>query len=467
MQTKTIVLLITFVSLIIVAHHILKTHPKLISSLFRSPTMETFEYTRGLTLPALTSNSPRVREALYEKIPDATRFNYSTPFPTAKNTQPSPPPPTSNHTIKVGGETTPRQSVVNDPVPTQANAPYVSISQQLAGKQNPKTLVNPIVVQPIANLDYWQASPLVVNSGINNQTNFDTYTSGYQTTVCCNNPDPQNREFRIVGNRVNNETKPQYLPPYNANNQQAKENFSYLTEPNTARPPRFDDNYRVYPANPIDTSFGYHPEYPVEYGVPVNSPFVPSADTKFHNEQVYTQTLQPGIYTTTQVNEPINSNIGISLAQGFEPTTVSRAANGGVMYTARDPATYTAPSSEKTLSFDSPTTVFDPRLTGYGSSNRSYTDKMTGQTRYYYDDINAVRMPNYITRNNLDVFEFMDTYGPMSTEKGNVNTSQIHTFAQQNWFDQTNAQRADLQSSLMRKNMFMTAQRRIAPLLGK
>lgn len=468
MQTKTIFLLIATFSLAVVIYSIFKTQN-------RSLIIESFEFPRGPTLTIQGPSSPQTRQGLLEIVPDATRFNYSTPLPNAKHTQPQGPPMTSNHTMKIGAQLQNQATTtVNDPSPTKPNQPYVSISQQLAGKQNPKTLVNPIVVQPIANLDYWKASPLVVNSHTNNQTNFDTFNSGYQVTTCCNNPDPQNPQFQQLNRYVGLQSAPQYLPPYTSNQfvQPPPENFTYLAESETARPLPFDgrDRYHVYPQNPIDTSYGYHHNYPIDFGVPVNSAITPSAENKFHNQQVYTQTLQPGVYTTTQVNEPVNANIGISFTQGFEPTTVAPAGPHtgypGVMYTAHDPTNYQRVEEKRNETFNSPTTVFDPRLTGYGSSNRSYTDSVTGQTRYYYDDINAVRMPNYITRNNLDVFGFMDTYGVMSNGTGNVDTAQIRTLAQQNWFDQSNAQRADLQSSLMRKNMFITAQRRIAPFRG-
>ena len=36
-----------------------------------------------------------------------------------------------------------------------------------------------------------------------------------------------------------------------------------------------------------------------------------------------------------------------------------------------------------------------------------------GQTKFYYDDVDAIRMPNYITRSNIDHQPFADRYGPL------------------------------------------------------
>ena len=79
--------------------------------------------------------------------------------------------------------------------------------------------------------------------------------------------------------------------------------------------------------------------------------------------------------------------------------------NGDVTYEYLDPflpenAEKLKPKCEKKHIIDT-SNVYDPRSNSYGTSYRSYIDKMTGQVRYYYDDINAIRQPNYITRNNI------------------------------------------------------------------
>ena len=97
--------------------------------------------------------------------------------------------------------------------------------------------------------------------------------------------------------------------------------------------------------------------------------------------------------------------------------------------------------------------VYDPRFYGYGTSYRSYTDEMTGQPRFYYDDINSIRMPNYVSRSNIDFANYADTYGPLnnSNQYGNSNNSQIRDLAQNSFLNSSLQQRTELQERLMRK----------------
>ncbi len=46
--------------------------------------------------------------------------------------------------------------------------------------------------------------------------------------------------------------------------------------------------------------------------------------------------------------------------------------------------------------------LYDPRFTGYGTSSRSYLEPVTGQVRFYYDDIDSYKRPNYISRSKVD-----------------------------------------------------------------
>ena len=44
----------------------------------------------------------------------------------------------------------------------------------------------------------------------------------------------------------------------------------------------------------------------------------------------------------------------------------------------------------ETLNLATTANVYDPRFTGYGTSYRAYNEPVTGQTRFYYDDVNAM-----------------------------------------------------------------------------
>jgi len=110
--------------------------------------------------------------------------------------------------------------------------------------------------------------------------------------------------------------------------------------------------------------------------------------------------------------------------------------------------------------------IYDPRFTGYGTSYRSYNDDALGQTRFYYDDINAVRMPNYISRSNIDTQPFADSYGPIPKgfEKGNPYTDKIHSLAENAFLEGAIQHRTELSERLMRKVNSEQWQRRAAPI---
>jgi hypothetical protein len=92
---------------------------------------------------------------------------------------------------------------------------------------------------------------------------------------------------------------------------------------------------------------------------------------------------------------------------------------------------------------------------------------MTGQPRFFYDDIDAVRKPNYITRSNIDDAPWAHSYGSVSTEKqdGSIPNKEYRTLAQDKFLQDTLKQRGELQERLMRKfNTEVAWQRRQFPL---
>lgn len=221
----------------------------------------------------------------------------------------------------------------------------------------------------------------------------------------------------------------------------------------------------------VNTSCGYNPDQ-LKVGLPSNLPVgncEQAPELKTYNENLFTSIITPGMYTHTQVNEPINSNIGISFQQQFEPVTTYRD-DKGLQYVQHDPRMYVpeqpAPSSGPCLTdaarYDN---VYDPRFYGYGTSYRSYIHPVTGQPRFMYDDINSIRMPNYLTRNKLDHLPYGDTYGPIQdgSESGNVHNPHIRTLAQDSWMRDSIQFREDLMERRMRKVNAEAWQRKQAP----
>lgn len=222
----------------------------------------------------------------------------------------------------------------------------------------------------------------------------------------------------------------------------------------------------------VNTACGYNPDQVFESGLPSNFPAgncEQSPDLKQYNENMFTSIVTPGVFTRTQVNEPINSNIGISFQQQFEPVTCQRNEKG-LIYTQHDPRII-EPVLESEIPQDcvrekaTYDNVYDPRFYGYGTSYRSYTEPVTSQTRFFYDDVNAVRMPTYITRSKIDHLPYADTYQspPDGSEMGNVHNPHIRALVQDSWFRDSLQFRNDLTERRMRKVNSEAWQQRMYP----
>jgi hypothetical protein len=382
--------------------------------------------------------------------------------------------------VKGGGNTLGIRSQAHlwcdDSVQMNFNDPPTSKNQRLVGQANPKTLVNPIIVPPISDLEYWRANNLITHSAINEQSQFDAYQSGYQVSTCCGSlrnkvlvPQQDPLAYAVPLNQ--GVEMYQRQPTQSPHGDTVIEHFGprvLTTAPGEWPAP-------VMPEQPgqMNTACGYNPEQIFTAGLPSNfaagncqkDPLM-----KPYNQNLYNQTVMPGVYQTNQVNEPINSNMGISFTQQWEPTTCKTdMQTGDVFYTEHDPRivepAIVEPNAALMTSVDI-ANIYDPRHTGYGTSYRSYTDDLTGQPKFYYDDIDAVRMPNYITRSNIDFAPFADSYGPAPAGEafGNEFNSDIHALANDAFLRASLQQRTELTTRLMHKANVRQAQLRQAPI---
>jgi hypothetical protein len=205
----------------------------------------------------------------------------------------------------------------------------------------------------------------------------------------------------------------------------------------------------------VNTACGYNPSQ-LSVNLPTNllagncekQPIM-----KNYNKNLFTQNIQPDIYSVNEIIEPINSNIGISYTQQLNPLTSSRSDGKGLTFTEHDPR-LTSPNKLVPEKYGvTESSIYDPRFTGYGTSYRSYTDDLLGQTKFYYDDIDSIRMPNYITRSNIDHLPFADTYGPLNetNKSGNIYTNDIRALTQEAFLRNSLQHRTELQERLLRK----------------
>ena len=180
-----------------------------------------------------------------------------------------------------------------------------------------------------------------------------------------------------------------------------------------------------------------------------------------YNEDIFTTIIQPGVYSRTEIVEPLNSNIGVSFPQQFEPVVTEHTKNG-VTFVHKD-SRIKPINQEVDVTVDCPNeaNVYDPRFTGYGTNYRSYVDDMTGQPRFYYDDVMVHRQNNYVTRNKIDFTDFGPKNNGINQEHTNLD---IRKKAQDDFTDNAIEFRTQLQMKLLRKINVDSWQQKVAPL---
>ena len=354
--------------------------------------------------------------------------------------------------------------------PTVANSAvnnpnWISPNQKLVGHANPKTKISPVIAAPSNDLEYWKANNLVVNSAINDISNIDVYNSGYVINTCCPKP------YECTPKHITKE----YYTDFNKkiDNDIIEQTFTQefdIIEP-TLFESSIDNKIELGNTGLVNLNCGYNPNENLKVNLPSNLTVgncQKAEEMKNFNNNVFTQTIQPGVYMKTDINQPINSNIGISFTQQIPPTT-EEITNGEVLFTEHDPLVYgnvpkkvnCVPEHEVNES-----NVYDPRFSGYGTSYRSYIDDTTGQPRFYYDDVDAIRMPNYIIRSNIDTLPFADQYGPIpeGDSMGNQYNANIREMVHEAFTDAAITHRTDIQQSAMRKINARKWQQRLAPI---
>jgi len=292
----------------------------------------------------------------------------------------------------------------------------------------------------------WRKSDTIVPSRLNDKTNSNLYKSGYLSEDL-----PQRKDVVLE----NTKSIPVTYQPLNSTAMPSERLGSQhipdtITVENFKLPEYGTKDWQ----EKINNANGYNPVQFENSAFPSNAPQgirEQSSDLTDYHKRLFTQTVQPGVYYREDVVEPVNSNIGISFQQEFLPRTYNRIENGEFITVDHEPIP--SPNIDN---------VYDPRFNGYSSSTRCYVDRVTGQPRFAYDDINAVKMPNYITRTKIDTHDFSDTYGPVPGVGRSLN--EIRPLAQDAFYRDSEQFRNDISTSAMRKMNAAMWQRRQAPL---
>ena len=412
----------------------------------------------------------------------------------------------------------PRTNLVNHPsyfnqqvaksVVLPNNQRQFSYNQQLVGNANPKTKVKPVIVPPCYEWAHWKDNDFVVPQQINTRSVQDYYGSGYyvdQPPVEINDTMKQMKRpvyassasSSVSASAINKKnTTPlrdvreaieSYDPVERSNNyfrtdqrgsgQQQPCAKAACTYNQRGVTPILADNGNfttmkkrdepLKTAGDIDDVLVYDPSQ-LDNNWPSNYPAGNcqlQPEMKEWNKNLFTSTIVPGVYYRSEIVEPISSNIGISFTQQVPPRKVTRDDRGNLVFEAKDPRQYEPEAPAPVLS-DVPSTydVFDPRFDGYGASNRTYIDKLTGQPRFFYDDVDAIRRPNYVTRSDIDFLGRADTYGPIADPQAErAMNERIRFEADQSFTEHTLDFRTDMMNLLMRKRNAELWQTRLAP----
>lgn len=355
----------------------------------------------------------------------------------------------------------------SDPFKTKevvVNKNMISINNNLQGGPNPKTMIPPMVTMPMYDLK-WRPNKLVVPNKINRRTNENLYLSGYLSPY---DEIPEENEEKTLSygyQPKNNNTVSGSGSVDNVmnNNNTIKENYS--------SPPSEEFNIKnsyvyetqQYPEQ-VNTVDGYDSSQWTTSKFPANLPqgkCNQSSKLVDNHEQLFTQTVQPNVFYKNNVIEPINANIGISWDQQFLPRTFDYHGDS-LDIVDHDPtfAPPPVPVNGEPVEADI-YNVYDPRMTGYGTNYRNYVDDTTGQPRFVYDDVNSIRMPNYITRSKIDTHDFADKYGSVKTGQS---LNDVRSKAQDAFLNDSLDHRTDLMSRLMRKRNSEMWQLRQSPM---
>lgn len=324
-----------------------------------------------------------------------------------------------------------------------------SLNQSLAGLPNPKTNVMPVIPPPIYDMDSWAPNDFVVPFRLNDQRRQELSQNGYMTWD------------KDISAETAADLVDKYAcvpPPKTPISQVVREDYTYGDATyGDERPASRTSEY-------MDTSFGYYPEN-AKYNYFVNSP--PSRcmpGMSEYNKQLNTIPLQPNVFTRSQVNQPdaSMSNLGISFTQPHLPYQCQMDDRGNMMIDEFDPNQYPSEylGRDRFANDIRRNEIYDPRLTGYGTSYRSYLEPTTGQPRFYYNDVDAHTQYNFISRNKIDFTNF----GPHAGPYPGLPPEDVRALADQTFHNDIMKQRTELQYRLMAKNSHREWQRRAAPI---
>lgn len=278
-------------------------------------------------------------------------------------------------------------------------------------------------------------------------------------------------DFPATSNRFCNDIRPiTYDSTYFSKNQQlvGKPNPKTLMPPIIAPPSHELSEWKatdLVTHSSINTSTNFDPYtsgYCSDYRPKICSEcLLAPCRCPTRSEKLLTSTIQPGVYERSDFSEPINSLIGITQQKQFDPKRID-IDRCGITYSSQLPDITVNDDPVIQSEFD----VYDPRFTGYGPTDRGYTNPTSDTPSYFYDDINSVTMPNFLARSKVDIYPWAVQYGSgiNGTKDNVVYGDGYRQMAEGAYLDDTIKFRTELQERLMRKRNSEMWQLRVAPI---
>jgi len=418
--------------------------------------------------------------------------------------------PSSNPNPSLVQPTQTRQMIYptsNDCGTSRRTLQDVSLNQKLVGKQNPKTYNTPIIPNRLYDEGTsWTNDSFIIPTDINNQKTQEFSQNGYTTTyadMMCPSSTLTTREGyqsatpnynpttsvlrkswneRPIEKTFLQSSKYQKGQCHNVIDYQPSSNDVYCTQ----NPAQDVAPVQLVEKTMLNAPWGYYPEN-VKTNTPINLPpqQIGLCNSPSYNQQLNTTLLQPNLiaYSNINVTDANQSNLGISYTQPHLPTKlVEIPGTDAQAFVEIDPVSYSATqlqdssfpntsSNENspyhayphvTVGTQNPRFIYDPRFTGYGTSSRQYIEPMTGQSRFNYDDIDAHRQYNYLTKSNIDFLPNMASSGAYQPQV--MTNMDIRQLAEQAFHNDTLQQRTELQNRLMQKSIHRSRQRKEAPI---
>lgn len=299
-----------------------------------------------------------------------------------------------------------------------SNGTTETATKRLIGDVNPRTLIAPYIIPPITDMEEWGTDNYTIHSATNNYRSDELFLSGYVTLDNCKCKGMCNCSRKWNKPLIENFNEDVLNHPIDTTN------ISGTLGPLTTR---VNSSCRGTLLN--------------DCGGENLSQVV--ADHNF---------ISPYDVSEQRLTRPqIIQNYGISRVPDKQIYT--SITNGDDLIFAEQRKRYgkNEPFFEDYITGDEPSMIYDPRMVGYSDSKRGYVDKLLGQPKFYYDDINAARAPNYITRNKIDIYSFGETTGRLQDPRDLGTCGDNNQLAVEEFHNSALQHRADLMQSLMNK----------------